>query len=84
MKVCCVLTDAAPALKSERSAGESALEAWARALDAERLPLETLRTSPGGAARFDVVLIEADAAGLSSIHAQSFMAMVKAWLSAAR
>jgi len=74
VKVCCVLTDAAPALKSERSAGESALEAWARALDAERLPLETLRTSPGGAARFDVVLIEADAAGLSSIHA------VREWL----
>lgn len=70
MRVCCVLPDSkAAARASVHGASDSALDAWARALDAERLTLETVRTSPESTARFDVVLFEASAFALPAIEA---------------
>lgn len=70
MRVCCVFPDSKPAAQvGVQGGGESALEAWARALDAERSTLEAVRTSPESSARFDVVLFEASAFALPSIEA---------------
>jgi len=70
MRVCCVLSDSkSSAQASVQGADESALDAWTRALDAERLPLASVQASPESTAHFDVVLFEASAAALPAIEA---------------
>jgi hypothetical protein len=66
MRIACVSPAQTAAVLDEP---ESALEAWTRALDGERLTFEALAADPAHGAGFDVLLVEATPATLGAIAA---------------